>query len=99
MGSVAGATSMTMGSLYALMGLAMPSGASGSGAVSPALAMLSAANESTAVQVSALIQGMGVPSDGTGGASLTSALLSLSNLDPATELQRLGGAAAGGSGA
>ncbi len=78
-----------MGSLYALMGLAMPSGAAGSAAASPALAMLSAANESTAAQISALMAGTGVPSGGTTGPSLTGALLSLSNLDPAAELQRL----------
>jgi hypothetical protein len=92
MSTVSGASSMTMGSLYALMGLAMPPGASGSGAVSPALAMLSAANASATLQISTLLAGMGVSSAGTGGSSLTAALLSLSNLDPAAELRRLGAA-------
>ncbi len=76
-----------MGSLYALMGFAMPSGASGSAAVLPALAMLRAANEAAAFQVGTPLQEIGVPSGGT-GSSLTSALLCLGNLDPTTELQR-----------
>ncbi len=78
-----------MASLYAMMGLPMPSGASETTGVAPALAMLSAANASQEAQVSALLQATGVSSGGTDAASLTSALLGLSNLDPAAELERL----------
>lgn len=92
MSTVTGASSMPMASLYAMLGLTMPTSSSGSGAVSPAIAMLSAANESAAAQVATLLQGMSVPSGATSGPSLTSALLGLSTLDPATELGRLSAA-------
>ena len=85
------AASMSMASLYAMLGLAMPSGAAASGSVgsSPALAMISASSESAAAEVGALIAGMPA---GAAPANLTSALLSLANLDPTVELQRLGAA-------
>lgn len=92
-----------MGSLYALMGLALPPGTTGPAAtdgsqpVSPALAMLSAANEAASVQVAALVQGLGA-APGTGSSdSLTAALMGLSTLDPTAELERLSGGVIGGA--
>lgn len=76
------------GSSYALMGLAVPSGASGSGAAPPAARDARCANEVTGVEVGALLQAIGVPSGGT-GSSPRSALLGPSNLDPVAELGRL----------
>ena len=64
-----------MASLYAMLGLAMPPVAAGGDAVSPAIAMLSAVNESAAAQVRTLLQRSSVPSGATNGPSLTSALL------------------------
>ena len=76
-----------MASLYAMLGLAMPSGASGtSAASSPALAMITAANESASAEVSTLLGSLPAAN---AAANLTTALMSLANLDPTVELQRL----------
>jgi hypothetical protein len=91
MSSVAGASSMSMASLYAMLGLAMPSGmAATSAGSSPALAMMSAANESVSSEIGTLLGSL--PSAGASQTSLTQALMSLAYLDPSTELARLQGA-------
>ena len=92
MTTVPAASSMSMASLYAMLGLAMPSGAAaGSSSVgsSPALAMISASNESVAAEVGTLVAGMTGSSAAAGAADFTTALMNLSNLDPTLELQRL----------
>lgn len=88
MSSVNSPAQMSMASLYAMLGLAMPSGAAATGGVgsSPALAMISAANESVAAEVSTLVGSMPAA---TAATDLTTALLGLANLDPTAELQRL----------
>jgi hypothetical protein len=88
MSSVAGAQGLSMASLYALMGLAMPPAASGDAAATPALAVLSATNDATAVEVQSLLGAAGGTSSST-PPSLTSALLGLATLDPTLELERL----------
>ena len=93
MSSVGAAPGLSMASLYAMMGLAMPSGVGDAGS-SPALAMLSAANESRSVELSALLGGLGGSAGASSPSSLTSALLSLTYLDPAAELERLQGTVA-----
>jgi predicted aconitase len=104
MTEISGASALSMSSLYALMGQAMPSGvpaASTDGAASnPALAMMAAANASAGMQVMTLLASMGTPGSAaaaSGGdaavfraASLSEALAGLSYLDPAKELEMLG---------
>ena len=86
---------MSMASLYAMLGLAMPSGSAGSAAASPAagvspdLALASAANATEGAELGALASATGESAATTGSADLTSALMSLANLDPILELQRL----------
>ena len=89
------ATNMSMASLYALMGSAMPTGAAAGadGASTPALAMIAASNQSAAMEVGTLMQSMASSSTtATGSSSLTDALMSLFNLNPTVELQRLANA-------
>jgi hypothetical protein len=82
---------MSMASLYAMLGLAMPSGlAATSAGSSPALAMMSAANKSVSSEVGTLLGSL--PSANATPPSLTQALMSLAYLDPSTELARLQGA-------
>ncbi len=97
MSTVAGASAMSMSSLYAMLGLAMPSGAAATGAGSTIeLAMLSASNETASAEIGALVSGLsGGSAPSTGAADLTSALLGLANLDPTVELERLQGAVGG----
>jgi hypothetical protein len=103
MTEISGASALSMSSLYALMGQAMPPGAStasADGAASnPALAMMAAANASAGMQVMALLGSMagGGPAVSAGtdaavlrAASLSQALAGLSYLDPAKELALLG---------
>jgi hypothetical protein len=103
MTEISGPSALSMSSLYALMGQAMPSGASTAltdGAASnPALAMEAAANASAGMQVMTLLASMagaGPAMSGDGGAavvraaSLSEALAGLSYLDPAKELALLG---------
>jgi hypothetical protein len=92
MSIVPGSTPMSMASLYAMLGLAMPSGASSgpSGvALSPALAMLSAANDTVAAELGTLLVGMTGTTASARSTDLTTALMSLARLDPTQELQRL----------
>ena len=86
MANVTGGSGMSMASLYAMLGLAMPSGASGTAAMSPALAMVTAANQSASAEVSTLLGSLPAASSAK---DLASALLSLANLDPTVELERL----------
>jgi len=80
---------MSMASLYAMLGLAMPSGAAGtSAASSPALAMISAANQTAASEVATLVGSLPTATTAN-AASLTDALMSIANLDPTVELERL----------
>lgn len=91
MSNVSGSAPMSMASLYAMLGMAMPAGAAASGSVgsSPALAMISASNDSVAAEVATLVSGMTGATPPTGTTDLTTALLGLANLDPTVELQRL----------
>ena len=86
---VAGAASLSMASLYALFGQAMPTRApqtTGDAAPTmPALSMEAAALASGQTLVAALMGGMAAPD----AASLARSLASLSVLDPAAELARL----------
>ena len=104
MTEISGASALSMSSLYALMGQAMPSGvstASADGAASnPALAMEAAANASAGMEVLTLLASLGSrgpasAGPASAGAALTRALASLSYLDPANELALLGGSSGG----
>jgi hypothetical protein len=92
---VSGAGSLSMASLYALFGLAMPTGAATAAdgtASMPALAMEAAAIASNQGLVATLLAGTGAPSGAAASmASLAGSLASLSVLDPAVELARLTG--------
>lgn len=92
MDAVNAPSSLTMASLYAMMGLAMPASGSTGVAASPALAMLSAANASQSAEIGALVGGAGAASSGSGSTDWMAALLSLSTLNPAVELGRIEGA-------
>lgn len=101
MSSVSG-VGMSMSSLYAMLGRAMPSGAvaaAGDAGSTPAIAMIAATNATVAQQVSTLLGSMVPAQLPSGGSSLSAALANLENLDPSVELQRLanavGDAAAG----
>jgi len=84
-----GTASLSMASLYALFGQAMPAGAvaptTAAGAATPALAMEAAAMAGDGALVATLLGGM--PSTRT--ASLARSLASLSVLDPTAELARI----------
>ena len=84
---VSRASSLSMASLYALFGQAMPVGAQATGEAGPtlpALAMEAAALATGETLVAALMEGMS-----SGAAPLARSLASLSVLDPAVELARL----------
>ena len=104
MTAIPGASALSMSSLYALMGQAMPAGAStasADGAASnPALAMEAAANASTGMEVLTLLAslsagGSASAAPASASAALSRALASLSYLDPANELALLGGSSGG----
>jgi hypothetical protein len=102
MTAISGASGLSMGSLYALMGQAMPSGVSSATAdgtaANPALAMIAASNASAGMEVMTLLGSMGgaamsAPAADQAvfqAASLSRALASLSHLDPAKELALMG---------
>jgi hypothetical protein len=103
MTTITGASALSMGSLYALLGQAMPAGvaqaAAGGSVPSPALAMMAAANASAGLQVATLLGtlGPGGSPASTGAdaaafraANLSQALAGLSYLDPAKALALLG---------
>lgn len=102
--TVIAAAGLSIGSLYALMGQALPAGVSAAAdgsASNPALAMIAASNASAGMEVMTLLStlGTGAPSAAaTAGAdaavfrasALANALASLSYLDPARELSMMG---------
>jgi hypothetical protein len=101
---ISGASALSMSSLYALMGQAMPAGAStaaaDAAASNPALAMEAAANASAGMEVLSLLASLGTggsasAAPASAGAALSRALASLSHLDPANELALLGGSSGG----
>jgi len=102
MTTISGASALSMSSLYALLGQAMPTGVSQAAAdgspANPALAMMAASNASAGMQVMTLLSAMGTGGAASTGsdaaafqaATLSQALASLSYLDPAKALALLG---------
>jgi hypothetical protein len=102
MTAISGASGLSMGSLYALLGQAMSSGVSSAtadrSAPNPALAMIAASNASAGMEVMTLLGSMGGAASTAPAAdqaafqaaSLSQAFASLSYLDPAKELALMG---------
>jgi hypothetical protein len=85
---VVGTASLSMASLHALFGQAMPAGARArgeAGPTMPALALEAASMAGSEALVAAMLNGMATPS----ATSLARSIASLSILDPAVELARL----------